>query len=483
MKRALLMVGILIFPRLLAAQELDLTSLAGENWYGLYLNDQKAGWCSDSLAVEPDGTVVKFEDANFKISMAAIQQDMRITLKRIYGPDGNLLSVVQEMNDAAGPKKWEGRVEGDALILKQSMAGMNTEEKLPRPEESLNDALKQIELIKSGAVGRSVEYSMFDPMYKKEMHGKSQIEAVEERVFDGVITKVYRIGSTIKELGIRSTSYVTEDGTVLEDRVAGMLTMRLEPKEIAQDVSYSNDVIVSNAAMVDKRIENARNRKQLSLRITGPITEEHIFNNDRQQLVQKDGHIEFHGHLPNLDGLEAPKLPVNEPSVVEFTKPSQFIQSDDKRLVEKAREIAGGAANALEASNKLAQWVFDNVRTTYSAQLTNSLEVLDHMEGDCTEHSVLFIGLARALGIPAREVAGLIYVDDVKPGFYFHQWAAVWVGRWIEVDPTFGQPIADVTHIKLAEGDVFEQAKLIPVIGRLRIEVIEDKTPASPEAQ
>ena len=128
----------------------------------------------------------------------------------------------------------------------------------------------------------------------------------------------------------------------------------------------------------------------------------------------------------------------------------------------------------MAATGKLTKWVYDNVRTTYSAQLTNALEVLDLMEGDCTEHSVLFIGLARALGIPAREVAGLIYVDDVKPGFYFHQWAAVWVGRWIEVDPTFDQPVADATHIKLAEGDLFEQAKLIPVIGRLRIEVLDE---------
>jgi transglutaminase-like putative cysteine protease len=117
--------------------------------------------------------------------------------------------------------------------------------------------------------------------------------------------------------------------------------------------------------------------------------------------------------------------------------------------------------------------VYNNVRTTFSAQLSNALEVLDHMEGDCTEHSVLFIGLARAAGIPAREVAGLIYVESARPGFYFHQWATVWVGKWIDVDPTFNQPLADVTHIKLAEGDLFHQAKLIPIIGQIQVQVVE----------
>ena len=86
-------------------------------------------------------------------------------------------------------------------------------------------------------------------------------------------------------------------------------------------------------------------------------------------------------------------------------KPSVFIQSEDPRLIEKAREIAGDETDALAVSTKLCDWVYDNVRTTFSAQLSNALEVLDHMEGDCTEHSVLVIGLARAAGIPAREVA------------------------------------------------------------------------------
>ena len=68
-------------------------------------------------------------------------------------------------------------------------------------------------------------------------------------------------------------------------------------------------------------------------------------------------------------------------------------------------------------------------------QFRDALEVLNHMAGDCTEHSILFIGLARAAGLPAREVAGMIYVTEDPAGFYFHQWAKVWVGKWIDVDP------------------------------------------------
>jgi transglutaminase-like putative cysteine protease len=100
------------------------------------------------------------------------------------------------------------------------------------------------------------------------------------------------------------------------------------------------------------------------------------------------------------------------------------------------------------------------------------------MEGDCTEHSVLFVGLARAAGLPAREVAGLVYVGGKDYGFYFHQWAKVWLGEWVQVDPTFDQFAVDATHIKLVEGDLYEQLRLLPVIGSTTVELLNESAAA-----
>ena len=52
--------------------------------------------------------------------------------------------------------------------------------------------------------------------------------------------------------------------------MAGVITMRLEPEEMAKDVDYQNDVIVSNAAFVDQPILQARNRPELKLDMRGP---------------------------------------------------------------------------------------------------------------------------------------------------------------------------------------------------------------------
>jgi hypothetical protein len=42
------------------------------------------------------------------------------------------------------------------------------------------------------------------------------------------------------------------------------------------------------------------------------------------------------------------------------------------------------------------------------------------------------------------------------------------------MDPTLGQPGVDATHLKLLEGELKDQMKLMTVVGRLRIEVLDD---------
>ena len=55
-------------------------------------------------------------------------------------------------------------------------------------------------------------------------------------------------------------------------------------------------------------------------------------------------------------------------------------------------------------------------------------------------------------------------------GFGWHAWGEVWAnGRWYMVDPTWDQPNADAAHIKLAGGGPAEQARIVMLLGRLRV--------------
>jgi len=96
--------------------------------------------------------------------------------------------------------------------------------------------------------------------------------------------------------------------------------------------------------------------------------------------------------------------------------------------------------------------------------------VLKSRKGDCNEHTVLFVALARACGIPAEMCAGLVYMND---GFYYHAWPKVFIGKWVHLDPALGQDIADATHFELVSGGLSSQAKIVLAIGNINIEILK----------
>lgn len=470
-----------LFSGMAMAEVVDVTPLLGKTWYGLYLHGKKAGYSFTNLQKEADGTYTMEEEANFRITMAGAKQDLHTYAKRSYGVDGALVSIVSNVEDPAGRSEFTVTINGSEMLLNSLVSGEVKTTTLPRPKESLSDAVKYSRWVQQRpALGDSFSFSTFEPMYEKELDAESTLIGVEERILNGVTTKVYKIQTQMPLLGVDSTSFVAENGAILEDVVANIITMRLEPETVAKDVTYENDVIVSNAAQVTQVIQNPRSRTSLRLYLRGPLAPDNLYNDERQFVEPSGDGFNFVANQISLSGFAGVTIPVCNEEVLPWTKSTTFIQSDNPRLKAKAVEILGGETDAQKASEKLCHWVFMNMKSSFSARLSNALEVLEHLEGDCTEHSTLFIGLARAAGIPAREVAGLIYVDGPPPGFYFHQWAKVWVGKWIDVDPTFNQPLADVTHIKLAEGDLFRQARIIPMIGNIQIEVLPETAPAAP---
>lgn len=480
MRRSIVMTAMLsVLCAANSARALDIAPHLGERYYGLYMNGEKVGYSSVALEQAPEGDIVFRENARFLVTMGGVAQDMRTEFVRTYHSD-QTLKTIDATVDAVTRSEFHAKMDGDELVLTSTIGDVVTVNRFPRPNETLADLLKLAELVRDGGkVSQKISFGVFDPVYQQVLKGASRISGVETRLLDGVQTEIYEVRTDIEVLGLETVSRVAADGTILEDVTGGFLTMRLEPEEVAKDVSYNNDTIISNAARLAEPIKDARTRPHLALKILGPIEDKHLFATKRQALTKEDGAVRLESRQIALNEIAPVALPVTDPEAARWIEPTLFVQSDHPDIIAKSREVLGSTTDALSAARKLSKWVYENVRTTFSARLTNAYEVLQSLEGDCTEHSVLFVGLARAAGLPAREVAGLIYVDGPSPGFYFHQWAEVWVGEWIEVDPTFNQVPADVTHVKLAEGDLFEQTKLLPVIGRLEVEVVEDTTASS----
>lgn len=48
-------------------------------------------------------------------------------------------------------------------------------------------------------------------------------------------------------------------------------------------------------------------------------------------------------------------------------------------------------------------------------------------------------------------------------------------GRWVEMDPTWGQRTVDATHLRFIEGELSNQLELIKLVGQIQIEVLEEQ--------
>jgi len=132
--------------------------------------------------------------------------------------------------------------------------------------------------------------------------------------------------------------------------------------------------------------------------------------------------------------------------------------------------IVGSEGDPAQNAARLTRWVNRNLTQVPTATVPSAREVLRSRRGDCNEHAVLLTALARAVGIPARVVAGAVYLED---GFYYHAWSELWVGRWLSADAVLDQIPTDATHVKLIEGGPERHLQLAEVIGRLSFATME----------
>lgn len=131
----------------------------------------------------------------------------------------------------------------------------------------------------------------------------------------------------------------------------------------------------------------------------------------------------------------------------------------DNGLQAQADELVTGLSDYLTAVLRIGEWVYNYVNYSlvepYASNIIRSSRVLSDARGVCDEHAVLFISLARSVGIPCRYVTGYAYgnalgLSDFGP----HAWVEVYVPGhgWIGMDPTYGQfGWYDASHVNLVK--------------------------------
>jgi Transglutaminase-like superfamily len=165
------------------------------------------------------------------------------------------------------------------------------------------------------------------------------------------------------------------------------------------------------------------------------------------------------------------RLPSRDTALARWLAPEPLIQSRDPRIAAQTRQIIGRERSPARVAELLTHWVARSLHRSPASAVSvpSAVKVLALRRGDCNEATTLFVALARAAGLPARTVSGLIYLND---RFYYHAWAEIYLAGWLAVDPTFDQFPADAARLRIATGGLARQAELVPLIGRLKLEVL-----------
>lgn len=144
-----------------------------------------------------------------------------------------------------------------------------------------------------------------------------------------------------------------------------------------------------------------------------------------------------------------------------------LIPSNDSAVGRAAREAIGGEANPSRKAAELIGWIVKHVSLEPGdgVSLTDPRRTLRTGNGDLRARLLLFLAMARSVNLPARSVAGLLALPD---GFRYHDWAEIYDGGWVAVDPGLGQPIADPARIRLVTGRLGRETDLVWRLAALR---------------
>lgn len=134
-------------------------------------------------------------------------------------------------------------------------------------------------------------------------------------------------------------------------------------------------------------------------------------------------------------------------------KPSEYWQVDDPEIIK--------LAESLKTPRNIYNYVSSNLSYDYGRVKPNvkrlgAKEALNNKDSAiCMEYADLFIALARASGIAAREVNGFAYTEnpEIQPlslvADVLHAWPEYWDEErkaWIPIDPTWGSTTGGVDY-------------------------------------
>jgi hypothetical protein len=428
-----------------------------EEWFGVYQADNKIGHTRRVTTRTASGWRFQ-DDSSFRLAMMGAPQQLTTTMVADTDDEYAMRAFRFVLVSSAATFTAAGESDGNHLDVRYGAGDGSERTTIPLTEPiQLPAAMRPRIAAAKPAPGTRYTHTVFSPLTLRNDQVVTVVEGPE--TIDG--RETLRLSE--EHQGMKEHVWIDGEGRAVREEASLGLQLRAEPREIALagvDTAAPFDLTFSTRVPLAGRIENGRDRPTLTLRVSGDAADR-IPDDPPRQTVRQGLLRVVREALPSHVAADAP-LPAK------WVGPSPFIESDDPAIIARAQAIVGDGADPLTSAQRIVDWVHEHMTQEPTVTVPSAREVLRTRRGDCNEHAVLLAALARAAGIPARVVAGVVFVDEgAEDGFYYHAWNELWLGRWVSADAVFAQVPADVTHVKLLEGGPEQHLELAGIVGHL----------------
>jgi len=452
-----------------------------EQWMEIRMQGGKIGFSYRKTARTPSGYRMTSKSV-IKLTIGDITQDISLSQTYFFDPDMKPKRFTYMQKMLGHRQLFEGEVKGDKIKMTITSAGHVTERTLPFDSDmQFSDAVDFIlgkSDIKEGKVYR---FKVFmEPLLATE---EIEITVGRKTDFDynGKKEKAWRLTTKFKNFTV--TSFVAEDGRLLKE--VSPLGFESLAVDEAEAVSFSEGVVPFTNLLAfsliptDSPIENQERIGSMKLLISGLAGKRLIPSDERQKVtgVEKKTGGKNPSYAASIDTIKIERKSISKiqrpapaAGMADYLRSSFEAQSDDPLIRKTAKEIVGDEPDVYQSAVKINRWVYKNVEKKF-VDTFSAVATLKSLEGECQAHTNLFAAMAKSVGIPTRTVSGIVYSRQFG-GFLYHAWPEIYAGKWIAMDPTFGQDIVDATHIKLIEGELSKQLQLFEYIGKIGVEVV-----------
>jgi len=441
-----------------------------KEFFAVFMEGKKVGYAIHSRVVS-QGKVTTSEEVSITLSRMTVSMTIQMRETSIETTDGKPLGFDLEQKLGSMVMTVAGKVDKQGKVdLTTTSMGAEQKRTLQWPRGAvMAEGLRLLELKKGMKEGTQYTAKVFSSGVMQAVDTHICIGPMQNVDLLGRVVALRQITTTLNmpEAGkVVSTSYVDADLGV-QKTIMPIAGMNVEMVACAKEFALGqNDVL----DVIDKMFL-ASPGPLYDLAATESITYHLAPKNgapnltipsDDNQRVRHSGNGKVIVKVKPVTVRPGAGFPYrgSDAAIVEATKPTRFLQSEHEEVIDLARRAIGDTEDAAEAARRIEAFVGEYVENrSLSVGYASAAEVAASRQGDCSEFAVLTAAMCRAVGIPARVIVGVAYVDDFGGyrGFGGHAWTQAYVGdRWIGLDASFkggGRGGYDAGHIALAAGN------------------------------